>query len=240
MKHAQDFAHYASENLAHYPELHIHFEELDAVLAANPDIAQAILEAISSELQKQIQRKQRVKNRRWSLAIDAATAQRKALKVSGRAYFNELGAFEFNDAAVLLRRAADCLESISRGILSEIPKYARTFKRLAGKSDKSRGDVVEFPSILKPTPIPERFRESAPEAIDLSFVKTTGPMSGKAAASDMAEFDRALGLTKGAGGESPPDRPAAAAQADETGRGHRQNQPTSMRSRSGRVRDVEL
>lgn len=40
-----------------------------------------------------------------------------------------------------------------------------------------------------------------------------------------------LEIEMGAGGESPPDRPAAAAEAAETGRGSRQKDPTARRSR---------
>jgi len=47
-----------------------------------------------------------------------------------------------------------------------------------------------------------------------------------------------LAISWGAGGESPPDRPATNAQAGETGRGTRQDVPTALRSRRRSRRGV--
>jgi hypothetical protein len=238
MSDTQTHLQWALKQIPDYPELHPHFEELDAVLAANPDLELEILQGISKEIEKNLARAAALKRQRYALAIDACNAQRKALKKSACCLFNEAGAFQLNDAAALLRSAAEYLESVSHSILSEIPKYARRFKRLERRDKTSRAEIMEFPAVIKPALIPERFRETSPQVTDLSFVKATGPLSGKAAARDMAEFDRALGLTKGAGGESPPDRPATGAQAHETGRSPRQDQPTLRRSCGGPPRAV--
>jgi hypothetical protein len=65
-----------------------------------------------------------------TLAIEAAQLQRRALKLSRWAYYNETGAFEMRDAAACLREAATCLDAVSEAVLRASGRYPETaFRR---------------------------------------------------------------------------------------------------------------
>lgn len=68
---------------------------------------------------------ERLRIERLSLLIEAADLQRRALRISRGVLLNEVGAFEMNDAAAMLRDAAVRLERVSFSILKENPIYER-------------------------------------------------------------------------------------------------------------------